>query len=61
MLGAFAFLEKPVPFETMRETARRAVELRRDAIAREPFEPSASLERLKVAPPESDSGDGDED
>ncbi len=50
-LGAFAFLEKPVPFETMRETADRAVEqrrARRDA-SRETFEPLVSLERLRVA------------
>jgi two-component system C4-dicarboxylate transport response regulator DctD len=54
MLGAFAFLEKPVPFDTMRETARRAIEQRRGHLEREPFEPFASLERLRVAPPTSD-------
>lgn len=62
MLGAFAFLEKPVPFETMRETARRAIEQRRGAIEQEPFEPFASLERIRVARPEDDdSGDGSDD
>lgn len=55
MMGAFAFLEKPVPFDTMRETARRAVERRRGNAEQEPFEPFASLERLKVARP--DDGD----
>jgi two-component system C4-dicarboxylate transport response regulator DctD len=58
MMGAFAFLEKPVPFETMRETARRAIELRRGTAEQEPFEPFASLERLKVARP--DDGDHDD-
>jgi two-component system C4-dicarboxylate transport response regulator DctD len=61
MLGAFAFLEKPVPFDTMRETARRAIELRRGSVEREPFEPFASLERIKVARPEGESGDGNDD
>lgn len=54
MMGAFAFLEKPVPFDTMRETARRAVEQRRGTVESEPFEPFASLERLRVAPPDDD-------
>jgi DNA-binding NtrC family response regulator len=58
MLGAFAFLEKPVPFETMRETARRAIEQRRGQMEREPFEPFASLERLRVARP--DDGEHDD-
>jgi DNA-binding NtrC family response regulator len=57
MMGAFAFLEKPVPFETMRETTRLAVEQRRGAAEQEPFEPFASLERLRVARPD----DGDDD
>lgn len=57
MTGAFAFLEKPVPFETMRETARRAIELRRGTAETEPFEPFASLERLRVARP----ADGEHD
>jgi DNA-binding NtrC family response regulator len=57
MMGAFAFLEKPVPFDTMRETARRAIEQRRGHVEQEPFEPFASLERLRVAPPR----DHDED
>ena len=62
MLGAFAFLEKPVPFDTMRETARRAVEQRRGQLEQEPFEPLASLERLRVAPPtESDDAPSDRD
>jgi len=57
MMGAFAFLEKPVPFETMRETARRAIELRRGTVEHEPYEPLASLERLKVARPDDDDDD----
>jgi len=61
MLGAFAFLEKPVPFDTMRETARRAIELRRGTAEQEPFEPFASLERIRVARPEgADDDDHDE-
>lgn len=47
--GAFAFLVKPVPFELMRDTAERAVLLRRArAEARNAFEPYASVERLRV-------------
>lgn len=49
-LGAFAYLQKPVPFEVMREAARSAVEQRRALLAsREQFEPFVSLERLRVA------------
>jgi DNA-binding NtrC family response regulator len=59
MMGAFAFLEKPVPFDTMRETARRAIEHRRGKQEQEPFEPFASLERLKVARPDDDDGHDD--
>jgi DNA-binding NtrC family response regulator len=58
MLGAFAFLEKPVPFDTMRETVRRAIEERRGQIEREPFEPFASVERLRVARPDDGRHDG---
>jgi two-component system chemotaxis response regulator CheY len=53
--GAFAYLVKPVPFELMRETASRAVELRRSrAAAKELFEPFASVERLRVPHPDDD-------
>ena len=53
--GAYAYLVKPVPFETMRETAARAVELRRArAAAKELFEPYASVERLRVPRPDDD-------
>lgn len=49
----FAYLVKPVSFEVMLETAHRAVELRRSTSAlRERFEPFASVERLRVPPPE---------
>ena len=52
--GAFAYLVKPVPFDLMRDTAERAVLLRRARKeARESFEPYASVERLRVPrPPE---------
>jgi DNA-binding NtrC family response regulator len=52
--GAFAYLVKPVAFDTMRDTAERAVLLRRARKeARELFEPYASVERLRVPrPPE---------
>jgi two-component system, chemotaxis family, chemotaxis protein CheY len=57
-LGAFAYLVKPVPFDTIRATARRAIELRRArAAAKEPFEPLASVERLRVSPPPSEDDD----
>ncbi len=47
--GAFGYLMKPVPFDVMRDTAERAVLLRRArAEARELFEPYASVERLRV-------------
>jgi DNA-binding NtrC family response regulator len=53
--GAYAYLVKPVPFEIMRETARRAVELRRArAAAKELFEPYASVERLRVPRPDDE-------
>jgi two-component system, chemotaxis family, chemotaxis protein CheY len=56
-LGAFAYLVKPVSFDTMRDTARRAVELRRARVAaKQPFEPLASVERLRISPP-SDEDD----
>lgn len=55
--GAFAYLVKPVPFDTMRDTAARAVQLRRArAEVREVFEPYASVERLRVP-----RGPGDRD
>jgi DNA-binding NtrC family response regulator len=52
--GAFAYLVKPVGFDLMRDTAERAVLLRRARReARESFEPYASVERLRVPrPPE---------
>jgi DNA-binding NtrC family response regulator len=47
--GAFAYLMKPVPFDTMRENAMRAIALRRlRAEAKALFEPHASVERLRV-------------
>jgi two-component system response regulator PilR (NtrC family) len=47
--GAFAYLMKPVPFDTMRDNASRAITLRRlRAEARLQFEPYASVERLRV-------------
>jgi two-component system, NtrC family, sensor kinase len=47
--GAFAYLTKPVPFETMHDTAARAILLRRArAEARTRLEPCASVERLRV-------------
>ena len=53
--GAYAYLVKPVPFEIMRDTARRAVELRRArAAAKELFEPYASVERLRVPRPDDE-------
>ena len=53
--GAYAYLVKPVPFEIMRETARKAIELRRArAAARERFEPYASVERLRVPRPDEE-------
>lgn len=53
--GAYAYLVKPVPFEIMRDTACRAVELRRArAAAKELFEPYASVERLRVPRPDDE-------
>ncbi|HEX2870287.1 MAG TPA: response regulator [Polyangiaceae bacterium] len=58
-VGAFAYLQKPVPFEVMREAVRGAVEQRRALLAsREQFEPFVSMERLRVA--RKDDGDSDE-
>lgn len=52
---AFAYLEKPVPFETVCATAARAVHFRRArSAARERFEPSASVERLRIPRPDDD-------
>jgi two-component system response regulator HydG len=49
-LGAFAYLEKPVPFHTMRDVASRAIEQRRARNTyREQLEPCESGERLRVA------------
>lgn len=57
-LGVFAYLAKPVPFDIMRETARRAVEQRRATFASsEQQEPCASGERLRVARRDDDHGD----
>lgn len=58
-VGAFAYLQKPVPFDVMREAVRSAVEQRRALQAsREQFEPFVSLERLRVA--RGDDSDSDE-
>lgn len=54
--GAFAYLVKPVPFDTMREHATRAIALRRlRADAKAHFEPHTSVERLRV--PRGPSGE----
>jgi DNA-binding NtrC family response regulator len=56
--AAFAFLVKPVPVQIMCATATRAVQLRRARqAAREPFEPCASVERLRVPNPDDRSDD----
>lgn len=48
-VGAFAYLQKPVPFELMREAVRSGIEHRRALLAsREQFEPFVSLERLRI-------------
>jgi DNA-binding NtrC family response regulator len=53
--GAFAYLVKPVPFDVMHATARRAAELRQlRAASRERFEPYASVERLRLPRPDDD-------
>jgi len=52
-LGAFAYLVKPVSFETMRETASRAIDMRHArAAAKELFEPLTSVQRLRVPRPD---------
>jgi two-component system, NtrC family, response regulator PilR len=52
-LRPFAYLVKPVSFDVMLDTARRAVELRRASCSsRERFEPFASVERLRVPLPD---------
>lgn len=49
-IGAFAYLQKPVPFDVMLDAARSAIEQRHALLAsREQFEPFASMERLRVA------------
>jgi DNA-binding NtrC family response regulator len=54
-LGAYAYLVKPVSFETMRDTVTRAIDMRRArAAAKEPFEPYCSVERLRVPNPEDE-------
>jgi DNA-binding NtrC family response regulator len=58
-LEAFAYLEKPVPFEMVCATAERAIALRRArSAARERFDSCASVERLRI--PTSDE-DGESD
>ena len=53
--GAFAYLVKPVAFELMRESAMRAITLRRTrAEAKLAFEPYASVERLRVPRPDGE-------
>lgn len=61
-VGAFAYLQKPVPFDAMREAVRGAVERRRALqVSREQFEPFVSMERLRVARDEiGDDNDHDE-
>jgi two-component system chemotaxis response regulator CheY len=56
-LEAFAYLEKPVPFETVCATAARAIRLRRARSARESFVPCASVERLRIPNPDDDEHD----
>ena len=57
-LDAFAYLEKPVAFETVCATAEEAVQLRRTKLAlREAGEPCASVERLRVAPADESEED----
>ena len=57
-LGAFAYLVKPVSFETMHETASRAVDMRRArAAARALYEPLVSIQRLRVPRPDDDNDD----
>lgn len=60
-IGAFAYLVKPVSFESMRDTVVKAVELRRArSLAQEAFEPYRSVERLKVSRPDDDDADSAE-
>jgi len=57
-LEAFAYLEKPVAFETVCSTAERAIQVRRARnAAREGFDPAASVERLRI--PRADGDDDD--
>jgi two-component system chemotaxis response regulator CheY len=59
--GAFAYLVKPVPFDVMHDTARRAAELHRARLeSRERFEPYASVERLRVPRPRDEDDQDDE-
>ena len=59
-LGAFAYLVKPVSFETMHDTASRAVDMRRArAAAKALFEPLTSMKRLRVPRPDDDDDDDD--
>jgi DNA-binding NtrC family response regulator len=54
-LGAFAYLVKPVSFETMSDAARRAIELRRTRAAGKDLTDSrGSVGRLRVPRPEDD-------
>jgi DNA-binding NtrC family response regulator len=55
---AFAYLEKPVAFETVCSTAERAIEARRTrSAARDGLDPFASMERLRI-PRREDDDDG---
>ena len=54
-LGVFAYLVKPVSFDTMRDTVAKAIDMRRArAAAKELFEPYCSVERLRVPRPEGE-------
>lgn len=54
-LKAFAYLEKPVSFETVCATAERGIQLRRArTAAREGGEPYASVERLRIPTADDD-------
>jgi DNA-binding NtrC family response regulator len=60
-LGVFAYLEKPVPLDKLRETMQRALEERRARLAaRSAFEPCTSVERLRVPRPPETEDDADE-
>ena len=56
--NAFAYLVKPVSFETMHDTASRAIDMRRARMAAKAlFEPLTSMQRLHVPRPDDDPDD----